>query len=128
MIRSGATRSVGRALRSSAPSIRAQIPPFTRTSPKSLRPSSLALTAYKPFTTSLQRYQTGDAIDVKHEREVRKQTLEAHPEEVSTVSSVHQVFHEQGVEEDDKGDDMLAGVKSELVRIMNRSVALLCEC
>ena len=43
--------------------------------------------------------------------------LEPHPEEVSTTSSVHQVFHEKGVEEGEKDEDMLAGVKADLVGI-----------
>ena len=55
-------------------------------------------------------------MDIKHERQVGKSPLEPHPEEVSTLSSVHQVFHEQGVAEEDKGEDMLAGVKGDLVR------------
>ena len=41
--------------------------------------------------------------------------LEPNPEEVSTTSSVHQVFHEKGVEEGEKDEDMLAGVKADLV-------------
>ena len=116
MIRPGATGSLLHNLRTAKPTLRTRIPPLTQTSRSSLRPSSLALTAYKPFTTSLQRYQTGNTIDIKHERAVGNSPLEPHPEAVSTVSSVHQVFHEQGVEEEDKGEDVLAGVKGDLVR------------
>lgn len=41
--------------------------------------------------------------------------LESHPEEVSTTSSVHQVFSEKGVKEEEPDEDMLAGIKSDLV-------------
>lgn len=119
MIRPGAARLLGRALRKANPAFRSSLPPFTQTPPRCLRPSNLALTAYKPFTTSLQRFQTGSAIGIKHEKEVGRQPLEAHPNEVSTVSSVHQTFEEKGEEEvEDKGEDMLAGVKADLVRIL----------
>lgn len=42
------------------------------------------------------------------------------------MSSVHQIFEEKGVEEvEDKGEDMLAGVKGDLVRIPGFSMDLL---
>ena len=41
--------------------------------------------------------------------------IEPHPEEVTAVSSIHQVFAEKGVEEPEKDEDMLAGVKADLV-------------
>jgi hypothetical protein len=126
MFRPGAARPLRGALRKATPALRTSIPPFARTPPRCLRPSSLALTAYKSFTTSLQRFQTGSAIEIKHEKEVGKQPLEAHSEEVSTVSSVHQIFEEKGVEEvEDKGEDMLAGVKGDLVRIPGFSTGLI---
>ena len=83
-------------------------------------PNSLALIAHKPFTTSLQRYATSpgspfDKIDKKHEEEVEYEKIVPHPEEVSATSTVHQVFHEKGVEEVEKDEDMLAGVKADLV-------------
>ena len=82
--------------------------------------ATLALVPHKPFSTSLQRYATHpgtpyDKIDTKHEEEVEHEKLEVHPDEVSESSSVHQVFHEQGVEEEQPEEDMLAGVKSDLV-------------
>ena len=46
------------------------------------------------------------------------QKIEAHPEEVSAVSSVHQVFAEKGVEEPEQEEDMLAGVKADLVSFL----------
>ena len=80
------------------------------------KPSSLALTLRKPSSTYLQRYSTYDKPDKKHEEEVENERLEPHPEEISATSSVHQVFHEKGVEEPEKDVDMLAGVKSDFVR------------
>ena len=84
--------------------------------------ATLALVLHKPFSTSLQRYATHpgspyDKIDTKHEEEVEHENLEVHPEEVSESSSVHQVFHEKGVEEEQPDEDMLAGVKSDLVSL-----------
>ena len=115
MIRSGVAGPLARALHITKPPVRASVRTPLRT-PASLRPSSLALTTFKPFTTSIQRYQTQDHIDIKHEKQVAKSPLEKHPDEVSTTSSVHQVFHEQGVEDSEsKDEDMLAGVKHDLV-------------
>ena len=83
----------------------------------------IALVPYKPFSTSLQRYSTHpgnplDKIDKKHEEAVEKEELEVHPEEVSKTSSVHQVFHEKGVQEHQADEDMLAGVWSDLVSFL----------
>ena len=85
------------------------------------QPRGLSLTIYKPFGTALQRYATTsgtpfDHVDKTHEKDIAKSPLEPHPEEVSTISSVHQVFHEKGVEEGEKDEDMLAGVWADLVR------------
>ena len=86
----------------------------TRSSP------DVALVLRKPLSTSLQRYATHpgnpfDKIDKKHEEVVEHEKLEINPEEVSATSSVHQVFHEKGVEEEPRDEDMLAGVKADLV-------------
>ena len=121
MIRSRGKGSLVRAYQAARPSLQASIRaslPRPTPSPGSRRPTSLALTTFEPFTTSLQRYATADHIDIKHERKVAGQELEKHPNEVSSTSSVHQIFHEQGVEEEpkEKDDDMLAGVKHDLVR------------
>ncbi len=82
--------------------------------------TTLSLAVYKPFGTALQRYATTsgtpfDHIDEKHEKDVAKSELEPHPDEVSTTSSVHQIFHEKGVEEGERDEDMLAGVWQDLV-------------
>lgn len=80
------------------------------------RPAKLALTLHKPFSTSLQRYASPvDKIDKKHEDVVGNEVIESHPDEVSSTSSVHQVFHEKGVPDEEKDEDMLAGVKADLV-------------
>lgn len=89
------------------------------------KPVTLALTIHKPLSTSLQRYATHpgspfDPIDSKHEKELGKEHMEPHPEEVSATSSVHEVFHEKGVDEGEKDEDMLAGVKEDLVGSQRR--------
>ncbi|KAL8829902.1 MAG: hypothetical protein Q9191_001745 [Dirinaria sp. TL-2023a] len=113
MLRSGAAGSLGRVVRKPKLPTRVLSKPLARSTAKPPLPSSLALTTYKGFSTSLQRYQTSDRIDIKHEKEVAKEHLEPHPDQVSSVSSVHQVFHEQGVKEPEKDEDMLAGIKSD---------------
>lgn len=84
----------------------------------------LALIPHKPFSTSLQRYATHpgnpfDKIDKKHEEAVEQEKIEPHPDEVSVSSSVHQVFAEKGVEEAEKDEDMLAGVKADIVSLFH---------
>lgn len=86
----------------------------------SQQPGGLSSTVHKPFSTALQRYATTsgtpfDHIDKKHEKVIAKSEIEAHPEEVSSISSVHQIFEEKGVEEPEKDEDMLAGVWEDLV-------------
>ncbi len=48
--------------------------------------------------------------------------IEPHPDEVSASSSVHQIFHEKGVEEEEKDEDMLAGVKADFVSFLGQPV------
>lgn len=96
--------------------LKSELPRYLR----SRKPVSLAVTIRKPLSTSLQCYATQpgtpfDHIDKKHEKAVAQEELEPRPEQVSTTSSVHQVFHEKGVEEPEKDEDMLAGVKEDLV-------------
>ena len=119
MIRPVAAGPLSRALHAATPSFRATIKRPTRTS-ITLRPKRLALNSFKPFATSLQRYQTADHIDQKHERQVGTTPLEKHPDEVSPDSSVHPVLTEHGVDEDAKKEedvDMLASLKHDLVSI-----------
>ena len=83
---------------------------------RSKKPTNVAVTTFKPFSTSIQRYAGPfDHVDKKHEDVVEHEKLEAHPDQVSTTSSVHQIFHEQGVEDKEKDEDMLAGVWSDWV-------------
>ena len=44
-----------------------------------------------------------------------KKKIEPHPEEVSVDSSVHQVFHEKGTNDEEEDVEMLAGVWSDIV-------------
>ncbi|KAI9806145.1 MAG: hypothetical protein M1833_004552 [Piccolia ochrophora] len=82
------------------------------------RPQAVAVTLYKSTNTSLQRYAATatpyDAPNKKEQDELYQKMLERDPEEVTSDSSVIPVM-EGG--EDDKGTDMLAGVKSDLKTI-----------
>ena len=72
----------------------------------------------KPLSTSLQRYAGPyDHPDYEREKELGQRKLMPNPEEVSPSSSVHQVFHEKGVEDQEKDEDMLAGVKADIVSL-----------
>ncbi|KAK0513906.1 hypothetical protein JMJ35_003628 [Cladonia borealis] len=82
------------------------------------KPSGLALVLRQPLSTSLQRYAGPyDHPNYEREKEVGQRKLVAVPEEVSDTSSVHEVFHEKGVEEEEKDEDMLAGVKADFITI-----------
>lgn len=91
--------------------------------PSFQRPVNQALITHKPLSISLQKYAYSETknpyehIDRKGEAVVGKERLEQHPEDVSEVSSVHQVFHEKGekIEEEEEDVDMLAGIKSDWV-------------
>ena len=130
MIRSGGAVSLGRASRRLVSSTKARTPSslayaskLRQRAPRFIDAQNrapLALVPRKPFSTSLQRYATQpgnpfDKIDKKHEEALEHEKIEPHPEEVSASSSVHQVFAEKGVEEPEKDEDMLAGVKADLV-------------
>ena len=87
--------------------------------PSSSGPSSLALTIHKPPNHSLQRFASTlepvSLVDHKAEEKVAKKKIEPHPEEVSVDSSVHQVFHEKGTNDEEEDIEMLAGVWSDIV-------------
>ncbi|KAL9128312.1 MAG: hypothetical protein Q9217_002990 [Psora testacea] len=94
-------------------------PPIPRIS-EPRKPMTLALANHQPRNISLQRYQSTtaspyDHIDKKHEDAAAREKIEPQPEAVSSTSSVHQVFHEQGVEDPEQEADVLAGVKEDLV-------------
>ena len=93
-----------------------------RSHPTSLvprRPVNTSLRLYKPLSTSIQRYADTPGIsmvELKHEQELAHRKLRPHPDQVSTTSSVHQVFHEKGEQiKEETEPDMLAGVWSDLV-------------
>lgn len=86
----------------------------------------LALVAYRPFTTSLIRSQdvkldSRKFNEEKGEKMFGKEKLEAHPDDVSSSSSMTPVMDQQakatGEEKIGRDeDDMLAEIKSDLVR------------
>lgn len=132
MLRSGAPRAALRALNSTPLSTRASWT-ASKTGPKldarlttitgarSLavsKPLSLALTRFHSNTRVLQ-----DKIDLKHEKDVAGQKLHAHPEYVSSTSSTHPVFGEVATKEQEKDTDMMAGIRSDMVRNMSQSMA-----
>jgi len=97
---------------------------YPQTRVLSSKPSTmLALTLHKPASTSLRRYATTtkgnvyDETDVKAESQLAKEKLEAHPDLVAPDSSVRHVFREEGVEEEEKNTDMMAGIKADLKTI-----------
>lgn len=131
MLRSGPARSLARSTihRTSSPGTRkiSNLIPHTPKSPTLhaggfKRQTSLALATYRPLSTSLQRlasatapFDEPDKKELQHEKAVAKEELVPHPEEVSTDSSVHQLFHEKGTGDQEQEEDMLAGVYSDLV-------------
>ncbi|KAL9119620.1 MAG: hypothetical protein Q9187_003826 [Circinaria calcarea] len=89
-----------------------------------------ALTPFKPVSRVLQRYASTtspyDHIDKRKEEGVAKMHIEPHPEAVSVDSTVRHVMREEGVEDQERDIDMLAGVKSDLVRRKTALAILLC--
>ena len=88
---------------------------------KAIQPRILYL-SHRAFTTSQQygaEKYIPDEIDKKREEKLAHSEIEPHPEAVSADSSVRHVFREEGTEEPEKDIDMLAGVKSDLVRIIH---------
>lgn len=123
MLRSGASRAAFRALSGSASTGRTTFlaaqngSRFTATlsTLSTRRPQSLA----KPLGMGMTRFASArtpmDNIDQKHERELAKGKLEAHPELVSAESSTHPLFEEIGKPEEEKDTDMMAGIRGDLV-------------
>lgn len=93
--------------------------------PSFRRPVNQALVTHKALSVSLQKYHYSETknpyehIDRKEEAVVGKERLEEHPESVSEVSSVHQIFHEKGekakAEDEEEDVEFLAGLKSDWV-------------
>lgn len=87
------------------------------------QPRSIALALPKSLYTPLHRYastQPGDSIgqlSKAEEKAIGKERLQAHPAEVTAVSTAHPVFEEAKSQEPEEEDiDMFAGVKSDFVR------------
>lgn len=90
------------------------------------RRKNLAVTRHKLPTTSLQKYASSKVYVhptpeqiAKEQEKMNTRVYERHPDKVSSVSTVRRIFHEQGEEppeEEEEDIDMLAGVKSDLVR------------
>lgn len=122
MIRSGRVSTFSRSLSLSAIrtstslTSRHALGPQASRNLEAYKPIALELARYRPLSTSVKclanRY---DKIDRKHEEQVEQEKLHAHPDQVSSTSSVHQVFHEQGAPDPEKDVDMLAGIKSDWV-------------
>ena len=55
--------------------------------------------------------------DPEAEKSLQTQKIVAVPEEVSSTSSVHKAFQEKGVEEQEQDVDMMAGIRSDFVRV-----------
>lgn len=122
LLRSAASRSVLRSF-ISAPSsisrtpIRSTFSKAQLASPLSSvnvkRPQLLSLAAYRPISTSVQKYATLDGINRKHdEEEAAKKKLEANPDAVSVSSSTVPIIDLA----QEKDIDMLKGVKADMVR------------
>ena len=125
MLRSGASRAIlGSLTRTS------QITPrsaFLSATSKAQRGSHLTtlcsrrpLAATRSVTGTFVRSQTTtpplDKKDQKHEQQVGREKLQATPETVSTTSSVHPVLEEVGTPEAEPDTDMMAGIRSDMVR------------
>ena len=128
MLKSGAIRSLTRSAFSTSQSAqwRSAASASRRTQlhslayAKALRPRVLYL-SHRAITTTAQyaaQKYIPDEIDKKREEKLAHSEIEPHPEAVSADSSVRHVFREEGTGEQEKDIDMLAGVKSDLVRIL----------
>jgi len=132
MLRTGASRKLGQSLlnRSSFTSSAASKHHINGVASRALSfksSSQLALAPYQPVATSLLRYAsttiTGDKIRTKHEQEVARQPIKPDPEHVSTESSTRHILSEEGVEEVEKDVDMMAGIRSDLVRYVPKGLS-----
>ena len=133
MLRTGAVRSVAHSfVKATTPVSRTNLVQsvlkrqlYTNAKTSSFRSAStVALTLHKPQTKALLRYSSSnvkdeppyDHINAKQEDKYAHEKMEVHPESVSAQSSVRSVSGEEGVEEQEKDVDMMAGVKADLVR------------
>lgn len=87
------------------------------------QPRNLALAPQNLLHTPLPRFastQAGDFsghVNKAEQKAIGKERLQAHPAEVTAVSTAHPVFEETKTEEPEEEEDidMLAGVKSDFV-------------
>ena len=124
MLKSGAIRSLARSTFSTSRLVQwhsaARRTQFHSLAYSKVIQSRALYPSKRAFTTSQQlaaEKHIPDDINTKREERLAHAEIEPHPEDVSSGSSVRHVFHEEGVEEKEKEIDMLAGVKSDLVRI-----------
>lgn len=123
MLRSGASRSALRAF--NTPAVKVAQTPFRQQFASQLctaarRPQALA--ALKPL--ALVRHASGgmvDTPDLKKEAQKAKETLTPHPEQVSTTSST--MGGESSAQESSHDHDMMAGVRSDMVRRSTRDIS-----
>ncbi|KAK3079177.1 hypothetical protein LTS18_005549 [Coniosporium uncinatum] len=86
----------------------------------SKRPQRIAVALNRSVTATFQRHASSaqpphfDKVNTKAEDKLAHQKLEAHPELVSSTSSIHPLNSEIGVQEQEKEVDMLAGMRSDL--------------
>ncbi|MCJ1313086.1 hypothetical protein MMC25_006763 [Agyrium rufum] len=137
-VRGGGARSISKLIAST--SVHSSRPQLLRTSLQTrlqsngclLRPTTtprLAIATYKPITLAVQRHmatkveETYQAVKDTAHSAIGKAELEHHPEAVSTESSIHNVFHEEGVPEQERDVDMMAGIKSD-VKVIKDTFAL----
>ncbi|KAH6845759.1 hypothetical protein B0I37DRAFT_287499, partial [Chaetomium sp. MPI-CAGE-AT-0009] len=94
------------------------VPVTTRTSSAS-RLMSGAISPFAPLQTTFRAHMSTkpplqpNKIDREHEKEVAQKKLEARPDEVSTTSSVRQIF-EKSQAPPENNPDMMADLKSDL--------------
>lgn len=127
MFRAGVNRIALQALRAPAPQAarytlnaaaqRAQLSTRT-TALAERRPQAVQAALPRPVALALLRRHasTVDHIDKKAEDAAAHKKMKPHPEIVSSTSSVHPLTREVGIANPEDDIDMMAGVKSDLVR------------
>lgn len=122
MMRTSATRALLRPF--SCTKASAAAPGFRYTHANALkhagfpkRTESLALSAYRPISTSLVRSYASASLsrNVEREKELQQQKLGADPELVSSSSSTHALNSELGAEDKEEDVDMMAGIRHDMV-------------
>ena len=123
MLRNGAVRGIPQVLRPTTftPRLHARCASSRQFLGSVSRPvsSKLAISLYKPASTALLRYASttapGDNIDFKREEKFGEKVMKAHPEIVSSESSVHPITHEVATPDQEEDVDMMAGIRQDIV-------------